>query len=147
MSNLNSLFDILGGRAPHDSSAMEGNFIQASGESPILSEGMIVKVTAATHLPYATKLTSGNVSNIVQDDYPWIVIEGMDQSDAALANRVTCLLLKTGVVAKIPTGGSFAIGDLVYANAGVTTKVNAAQQAFGQVIEVNTTGGYIVVAC
>ena len=147
MSNLNTIFDVIAGRPPHDYSALEGNFAQKSGETPILTEGMIVKVAAASHVPVVTKFTSQNVGDTITDDYPWLVIEGMDQSDAAIAKKVTCLLLKTGVIAKIPTSGSFAIGDLVYTNNGVPTKVDAAQQAFGVVIEVNSTSNFIVVAC
>lgn len=148
MSQLNSLFDILAGLPPHGKSALEYNFKQKAGEDPILIEGMIAKVDNESGVPVLTKLTSPNVGATTPPAYPWLVIEGMDTSDAATANKVTALALKSGVIFKVATStpGSFAVGDLVYANAGIVAKVTAAQQAIGQVIEVNTTSGYLIIA-
>jgi len=148
MSQLNSLFDVLAGLSPHGKSALEYNFKQKASESPILVEGMIAKVANEAGVPVLTKLTSANVGSTTPPDYPWLVIEGMDTSDAVTANKVTALALKSGVVFKVATAspGSFAVGDLVYANAGVIALVNAAQQAIGQVIEVNATAGYLIIA-
>ena len=151
MSNLTSLFDVLAGRPPHDRSAMEGDFEQKAAESPVLSEGMIVKIedkAGASGTPVVTKLTSGDASATVAQDYPWVVIEGMDMTDTQVAKKVCCLACKSGVIFKVATAGSFTIGDLVYSLAGVLTKVAAHphdNQAVGQVIGVGT--GYIVVAC
>lgn len=148
MSQLNSLFDVLAGLPPHGKSALEYNFKQKDVESPILVEGMIAKVANEAGVPVLTKLTSANIGATLPPDYPWLVIEGMDTSDAAVANKVTALALKSGVVFKVATAspGSFAVGDLVYANAGILAKVDAIQQAIGEVLEVNATTGYLIVA-
>lgn len=149
MSNLNSLFDVLAGLPPVGKSALEGNFKQKAGESPVLTEGMIAKVVNETGTPVLTKLTSANIGGHTAIDYPWLVIEGADTSDAATANKLTALALKSGVIFKVAHAGAagFAVGDLVYSNAGVLAKVTAVQQAVGQVIEVNTTSLYLIVAC
>lgn len=149
MSKLNSLFDVVAGFPPQCKSALEENFKQKAGESPALVEGMVAKVVNEAGVPVLTKLTSANVGDTTPPDYPWMVIEGMDTTDAAFVNKVTAVAMKSGAVFKVPhaTPGGFAVGDLVFANAGVLTKVNAAQQAVGEVIEINTTAGYIVVAC
>jgi len=148
MSQLNSLFDVLAGLPPHGKSAMEYNFKQKASETPILVEGMIGKVVNEAGVPVLTKLTSPNVGTTTPPAYPWLVIEGMDTSDAVTANKVTALALKSGVIFKVATAspGSFAVGDLVYANSGVVAKVSDTQQAIGQVIEVNATSGYLIIA-
>lgn len=147
MSNLNSLFDVLAGVIPHGKSALEGNFKQKTGESPILREGMIAKVEDDTAgNPVVSKLTSANVGTTTLPDYAWLVIQGMDQTDAVVADRVTCMLLKSGIVAKIPTAASFAVGDLACASSGVLAKVTAAQYAIGQIIEVNSSAGYVILS-
>jgi hypothetical protein len=104
-------------------------------------------VESATGDPVVSKLTSANVGATVLPDYPWLVVQGMDQSDAQTANSVTCLALWTGVVVRFPTGGTFAIGDLVHADTGAVTKTTGAEQSFGTVINVNSSAGYIDVAC
>lgn len=147
MSNLNSLFDVLGGLPPNGRSALESNFTQKTGESPVLSEGMIVKVENATGDPVITKLTSGNVGATTLPDYPWLVVQGMDQSDANFADAVTCIALWTGAIVRFPTGGTFSIGDLVHADTGAVTKTTGSEQSFGKVINVNSAAGYIDVAC
>jgi hypothetical protein len=148
MSQLNSLFDVLAGLPPHGKSALEYNFKQKAAEAPILIEGMIGKVVNEAGVPVLTKLTSANVGVVIPPDYPWLVIEGMDTSDAVTANKVTALALKSGVIFKVATAGpgGFAVGDLVYANNGIIAKVVAAQQSIGQVIEINATSGYLVIA-
>lgn len=148
MSQLNSIFNVLAGLPPHGKSALESNFKQKANESPILVEGMIAKIANESGVPVLTKLTSANIGATIVPDYPWLVIEGMDATDAATANKVTALALKSGVIFKVAhaSPGSFAVGDLVYSNAGVLAKVNAAQQAVGQVLEVDATAGYLVVA-
>jgi hypothetical protein len=54
--------------------------------------------------------------------------------------------VKTGMIFKVDSAIAVAVGDLVYANAGVLAKVTASHQAIGQVIEVNSSAEYIVVA-
>lgn len=142
MSNLNSLFDVLAGLPPHGRSAMENNFKQKAAESPIIVEGMVVEVEDESGTPVVTKLTSDDVGNA--PDFPWLCIQGMDQSDAAFIDKVTVLSMKSGLIFKVATVVSFTVGDLAYANAGVIAKVAGTEQAVGQVIQVGT--GYVVIA-
>lgn len=145
MSNLSSNFQVLAGWPPHGRSAMEGDFTQKTGESPILTEGMLAKVENASGSPVISKLTSAALA--AAPDYPWLVIEGMDQSDAAFTKSVACLATKSGLIFKVDSAISVAVGDLVYANAGVIAKVTGDKQAIGQVIGVNAAGGYVIIAC
>lgn len=146
MSNLGSLFDVLAGLDPHGRSAMENNFKQKATPTATLVEGMIAAVEDASGEAVVDVLTSGAVA--AAPDYPWLVIQGMDQSDAQFVDNVACLAVKTGVIFKVETAESFAVGDLAYADAGVLKKIIASsdKQCIGQVIEVNSTAGYIVVA-
>ena len=148
MSNLNSVFDVLAGLPPHGKSALEGNFKQKDAESPELTEGMVAEVVDESGVPVLTKLTSATVGATTPPDYPWLIVQGADQSDAAFSGKLMALAMKSGLIFKVATAVSFAVGDLVYANAGVLAKVTGAnEQAIGQVIEVNDTAGWIVVAC
>lgn len=142
MSNLNSKFDVLAGLPPHGRSAMEGNFKQKAAESPIITEGMLVAVEDESGTPVVSKLTSAATTAVW--DYSWLCIQGMDQSDAAFVNKVTCLAIKSGLIFKVETAVSFTIGDLAYANAGVVAKVAGTEQAIGQVIGVGD--GYVIIA-
>lgn len=144
MSNLNSKFDVLAGLSPHGRSAMENNFKQKAAESPVIVEGMIVEVEDESGTPVVTKLTSANVG--AAPDFPWLCIQGMDQSDAAFVDNVAVLSMKSGLIFKVETALSLAIGDLVYANAGVVTKIAGSEQAIGQVIEAPSGSGYVVIA-
>ena len=150
MSNLNSKFDLLAGLPPHGRSAMEGNFKQKATPTATLVEGMVAAVEDESGTPVLDALTSAAATPWsgapAAPDYPWLILQGMDQSDSAFVDKVTALVMHTGLVFKVETLVSFAVGDLVYANAGVLAKVAASQQAIGQVIEVNSAGGYIVVA-
>jgi hypothetical protein len=121
---------------------MEGNFKQKAAESPIIIEGMLVAVEDESGVPVVSKLTSGATN--AAPDYPWLCIQGMDQSDAAFVNKVTCLAVKSGMIFKVETLVAFTIGDLAYANAGVLAKVAGTEQAIGQVIGVGD--GYVVLA-
>jgi hypothetical protein len=145
MSQLNSVFNVLAGLSPHGKSALEANFKQKNTESPVLVEGMIGKIANEAGVPVLTKLTSTAVGVIAIEDYPWVVIEGADTTDAIVAGKLTALALKTGVIWKVATGLTLVVGDLVYANAGVVAKVTT-QQAIGQVIEVNAAGAWIIIA-
>lgn len=150
MSNLNSQFQLMAGRPPHGASAMEGNFLQKTSESPVLTEGMIGKIENVGGVARMSKLTSGTVG--AAPSYPWLVIEGADMSDSQftglIANpRLTVLAAKTGLIFKVDTAVSLAVGDLVYANAGVIAKVTGTQQALGQVIGVNSSAQWAIIAC
>ena len=147
MSNLNSLFDVIAGLPPQGKSAMDHNFTQKTGESPVLTEGMIVAVEDASGEPVISKLTSAAYSLTVLPDVPWLVVQGMDQSDAAFVDNVTVLKLHTGVIFKVETAESFTIGDLVMSDAGVVKPLTVAdEQAIGQIIGVNTAAGWVVIA-
>ena len=150
MSNLNSKFDLLAGLPPHGRSAMEGNFKQKASPTATLVEGMVAAVEDESGTAVVDALTSAAATPWsgapAAPDYPWLILQGMDQPDAQFVNKVTCLAMAPGMIFKVETVVSFAVGDLVYANAGVLAKVAASQQAIGQVIEVNTAGGYVVVA-
>jgi len=123
---------------------MENNFKQKAAESPIIIEGMIVAVENEAGVPVVSKMTSAAVASA--PDFPWLCIQGMDQSDAAFANKVTVLSMKSGLVFKVATLVAFAVGDLVYANAGVPAKVAGTEQAIGQVIEAPSASGYVIIA-
>jgi hypothetical protein len=145
MSNLNSKFDVVAGFSPHGKSAMDNNFKQKDAESPIIVEGMIVAVEDESGVPVVSKLTSAAVGTGL--DYPWLCIQGMDQSDAAYVDKVTVLAVKSGVIFKVETSESFTIGDLCMADAGVLKPLTVAnEQAIGQIIDVNSAAGWVVVA-
>lgn len=144
MSNLNTKFDVLAGLVPHGKSAMENNFKQKAAESPIIVEGTLVAVENEAGTPVVSKLTSAAVG--AAPDFPWLCIQGMDQSDAAFVDNVACLSVKSGLIFKVETVVGFTVGDLAFANAGVLDKVAGTEQAIGQVIQVNTAGGYVIVA-
>jgi len=144
VSNLNSKFDVLAGLPPHGKSAMENNFKQKAAESPVIIEGMIVAVEDEAGVPVVSKMTSAAVGAV--PDFPWLCTQGMDQSDAAFVDNVACLAVKSGLIFKVETAVGFTVGDLAYANAGVLAKVAGTEQAIGQIIQVNTAGGYVVVS-
>jgi len=146
MSNLNSKFTLMAGRPPHGRSAMEGNFRQKAIPAAQIVEGMLAAVENASGEAVVDVMTSGAISAV--PDYPWLCVQGMDQSDAAFVDNVTFFATKTGLIFKVETAVSFAVGDFVYANAGVLAKIvgGSNKQAVGQVIEVNSAGGYVVVA-
>lgn len=146
MSDLNSNFTVMAGRPPHGPSAMEGNFPQKAIPTATLVNGMIAAVEDASGTAVIDTMDSGAAA--ASPDYPWLVIEGMDQWDTQFVDNVTCLAMKSGLIFKTDSAISVAVGDFVYALAGVLTKITggADKQAVGQVIEVNSTSEYIVVA-
>lgn len=150
MSNLNSQFDVLSGLPPNGRSALGSDFKQKTVPTATLQEGMIAAVEDESGTPVVDALTSATATpwstSPAAPDYPWLVVEGMDQSDAAFADKVTVVAVKSGLVFKVETAISFSVGDLVYANAGVLAKVTGSQQAVGQVIEADAASNYIVVA-
>jgi len=146
MSNTTSQFTVMAGRPPNGSSAMEGNFKQKASPTATLIEGMVAAVEDESGVAVVDAMTAAAAA--ASPDYPWLIIEGMDQWDATTVNKVTCLSMKSGLIFKVDTAISVAVGDLVYPNAGVLTKLigSADKQSVGQVIDVNSTAGYIVVA-
>jgi len=167
MSNLNSQFNVEAGIPPNGYSALQGEIPQLSTESPILTEGKIAKITveAGGHLHGVfTALTSAKVQAVDfamnLPDYPYLIIQGADQSDAVMSGKLVALRLKTGVIFKAATLVAFTIGDLVRANAGALAAITAgvtnipapgvdvsnAEQAIGVVLEYNATTGYVTIA-
>jgi hypothetical protein len=147
MSNLNSQFNVLAGLPPHDRSALQKDIVFKSGLAYTLAEGTIVTVEDASGEEVIDKMTSTAVSGGQPPDVAWLVIEGNDQSDGAMAGKCTCIRLKTGVVFQAETAESFTIGDLCQAIAGVIKPLTGAnEQAIGQIIGVNSAAGTVVVA-
>ena len=146
MSNVNSQFTVMAGRVPKGRSAMSNNFKQKAAPTATLVEGMVCAVEDEAGVAVVDAMTSGAAAAV--PDYPWLVIQGMDQTDAAFVDNVPVLAMKTGCVFKVDSAISVAVADFVYANAGVLTKLGVGddKQAVGQIIEVNATSAYIVVA-
>ena len=145
MSNLNSKFQVLAGLPPIDRSALLVDIKQKAGESPVLSEGMIVKIENEAGTPVVTKLTSAAVGAFPEGE-PWLVIEGMDQGDAAVANKCTCIRIKSGVVWRVAATG-LTIGALVRANGGaIAALTGAKEQAVGLIVGVNSTDSTVDVS-
>lgn len=145
MSILNSKFQVLGGLPPYDNSALRKDIQPKSGV--ILTEGNIVDVENGSGIEVVDKMTSTAVSGGQPPNQPWLVIEGNDQSDGAIANKVTCVKLKTGVIFQVETAESFTIGDLCRSLAGVIKPLTGTnEQAIGQIIGVNTSAGTVVIA-
>lgn len=146
MSNLNSQFSVLAGLPPHDRSALQKSIKVKSGLAYTLSEGLIVAVENEGGTEVIDKHTSAAVAGGQPPDVPWLVIEGNDQGDGAMAGKCTCLRIHTGMVFQIKTLESFAIGDLCRADAGVIKPLSGAnEQAVGQVIGVNSSAGTVVI--
>jgi hypothetical protein len=147
MSNLNSQFNVLAGLPPHDRSALQKDIKVKSGLAYTLDEGTIVAVEDASGDEVIDKATSAAVSGGQPPDVPWLVIQGNDQGDGAMAGKCTCIRLKSGVVFQFETSESFTIGDLARADAGVIKPLTGAkEQAIGQIIGVNSSAGTAVLA-
>lgn len=144
MSLLNSKFDIISGLPPVSYSALELNLPQSTNETQNLTAGNIVKIVNINGKPYFARHTSSNTSD--PPDYPFVVAVGLTASDGATAGKVTAFALKSGLIFKVETSESFNVGDLVYAQNGAVKAGLSGKQAIGQVIEVNTSGGWILVA-
>ena len=111
--------------------------------TPEIVEGTVVAVEDESTVPVVDRHTSaaGAGGNF---DHPWIVIQGDDQSDANFANTMTCLKLRTGIIFEAVTAESFAIGDPVYATAGVL-KPTGSGEPFGRVIDLDPTNNTVTV--
>jgi hypothetical protein len=163
MSNLNSVFDIQAGIPPNGYSALQLEGVQKTGETPVLSEGHIVFIENTAGVGYFTKLTSARRQTAALafnlPDVPWLIIQGMDQSDAVMSGKVVALKLNTGIIFKVASVIAFAVGDLVKATAGVLAAItpgvdnlaagvnsSRAEQSFGVVLEKNAAAGWAIVA-
>lgn len=144
MALLTSKFDIVAGLPPQGQSALEVNLPQASSETTPLTAGNIVKITNDSGKPAFARHTSSAVS--APPDCPFVVAVGLTASDGATAGKVTAFALKSGLIFKVETSEAFSVGDPVYANAGTVKAGMSGVQPIGQVIEVNTAGGWILVA-
>jgi len=147
MSNLSSEFNVLAGLPPHGRSALQKDIKVKSGLAYTLPEGTIVDVENATGDEVIDRHTSTAVSGGQPPDVAWIVIQGNDQPDGAMAGTCTCARAKSGIVFEVETAESFTIGDLCRADAGAIKPLSVAnEQAIGQIIGVNSSKGTVVVA-
>lgn len=146
MSNLNSLFDVI--RGWPNECALPYEFKQKAGVSPNIAEGTVVavEVGATPGKPVVNRYTSapGTGGNL---DHPWLVIEGCDQYDGQFTGTLSCLKLRTGLIFRVPTVLTMAVGQLVWAATGVITNVDPGSGAphLGKVIEVDSTNGWVVI--
>lgn len=122
MSHLTSRFDVIRGY-PEQGSALAWDFAQYSGASSDIEEGTVVSVVAATTPTAVNRHTSALLTGSNYDQ-PWIVVRGKESSEAIFGNKLTCVRLRTGVVFKVVTTETPAIGDLLWADTGVLTKVD-----------------------
>jgi hypothetical protein len=144
MSILYSKFQVLAGLPPHDNSALRRDIQPKSAVT--LTEGNIVDVENAAGTEVIDLMTSLATTH-TPPDQPWLVIEGNDQGDGAIANKCTCLQLRTGLIFQIATAESFTIGDLCRSLAGVLKPLTGSnEQAVGQIIGVDSANGTVVVA-
>jgi len=139
MSILNSKFNILAGLPPHGRSALQKDIKVKAGLAAALSEGLVVAVEDAAGTEVIDVHTSTAVAAGQPPDVPWLVRQGNDQGDGAMAGKCTCVLLKTGVIFQVETAEAFTIGDLCQADAGVIKPLTGAkEQSVGQIIGVGT---------
>jgi len=161
MSDLTSSFDIVDGWP--EGSALAYNFSQKTGLGTDLSEGEVVDLENAAGIAVLDRMTSSLQQNVdasaVVPDQPWVVIQGMDQTDAEEAGNVAVLKLGTGLIFKVPKVLEHNVGDLVYSNNGAITSIIHAtlqigatgvfyttdRQAIGQVVEVESYYNWVLV--
>lgn len=143
MSNLTSVFDVV--RGWPNSSALQLSFKQKAAVTPDIQEGTVVAVENESSVPVIDRHTSaadasGNIDN------PWIVMRGLDETDAQTSEKLACVKLRTGVMFRIATSEEVLPNDLIYANAGVLTKVDpGTAPALGRVVSYHPTEGWMVV--
>lgn len=161
MSDLDSLFDVV--RGWPNGSALSFNFVQKAGIGTDLSEGEIVDIEDASGVAVVDRMTSGSMQNtdaaVVAPDQPWVIIQGMDQTDAEEAKKVATVKLQTGVIFKVPKVLEHNVGDFVSSNNGAiesivhaTAQVGATgvfyttdKQPIGQVLEVESYYNWVLV--
>jgi len=143
MSNLNSLFDVV--RGWPNSSALQLSFKQKDLVTPDIEEGTVVAVEDESGVPVVDRHTSardasGNVDN------PWLVMRGLDETDAQESEKLACVKLRTGVMFRVATSEEVLPNDLIYANAGVLTKTDpGSAPPLGRIVEFHPTEGWMVV--
>lgn len=144
MSNLSSIFDVV--RGWPNSCALQMSFKQKAGVTPDIGEGTIVNVEDESSVPVVDRWTS-DLHSTGNLDQPWVVMRGLDQSDAEYSEKLACAKLRTGIMFKVACTESPIPGDLVYANAGVVTLVqpDATAPALGSVVSCDEFAGWIIV--
>jgi len=97
--------------------------------------------TIKTILGFVQKMTSAAVAGAKQA--AWVVLEGNDQYDSQMANKVTAAKLGSGVAFRVKTAvaDTLAPGDYVEADAGLIVKCDGTNHAIGQVLESNGVAG------
>jgi hypothetical protein len=161
MSDLDSLFDVV--RGWPNGSALAFNFAQKTGLGTDLTEGEIVDIEDQAGTAVVDRMTSslrqGTDGAVVVPDQPWVIVQGMDQTDAEEAKMVAALKLKTGLIFKVPKLLEHNVGDFVSSNNGAivsiahaTAQIGATgvyyttdKQPIGQVIEVESYYNWVLV--
>lgn len=162
MSSTTSLFDVVGGWP--NGSALSANFGQKAGLGTDLHEGEIVDIEdSGAGIPVVDRMTSSlqqaTDASVVLPDQPWLVVQGLDQFDGEESGKVACVKLGTGVIFRVPKLLEHNVGDLVSSNNGEIVSIIHAtaqigvtgvfysldRQAIGQVIEVESDEGWVLV--
>ncbi len=96
---------------------------------------------AKTILGSSEIMTSDVVANDKQA--AWVVLEGNDQYDGQMANKVTAAKIGSGIVFRVKTvvADTLAPGDYVDAVSGLIVKGDGTLHAIGQVLESNGVAG------
>lgn len=119
MSHLTSRFDVVRGY-PESGSALAWDFAQDPGATSDIVEGTVVSVVSAS-LPTAVDRHTSALLTGNNYDHPWIVARGKESSEAIFGNKLTCVRLRTGLVFKVATTLTPAIGSLLWALDGELT--------------------------
>jgi len=143
MSNLSSLFDVV--RGWPNSSGLQNHFKQKAGVSPDIMEGTVVAVENESSIAVVNRWTSALHAS-GNPDNPWLVMRGLDQTDAEYSDKLACVKLRTGVMFKIAITENVIPTDKVYANAGVVTITQPGSgPAFGTVVSCDPFEGWMIV--
>lgn len=146
MSDLTSNFDVLRGHP--DGSALVWDFLQDSGAASDIAEGTVVAVVAASSPTSVDRHTSALIGpNTDNYDRPWLVIRGYESSESEFTGRLSCAALRKGIVFKVATLLTPAVGDLLWADDGVLTNVDpgAGKPHLGKVIAFDSDNGVMTV--
>jgi hypothetical protein len=129
-----------------NSCALQYSFKQKSAVSPDIGEGAIVAIENESSLPVVNRWTS-DLHSTGNLDQPWVVMRGLDQTDAEYSEKLSCAKLRTGIMFKVAFTEAPIPGDPVYANAGVPTLVrpDATAPALGTIVACNEFEGWIIV--
>jgi len=144
MSSLTSIFDVV--RGWPNSCALQYSFKQKAAVSPDIGEGTVVAIENEGSLPVVDRWTS-DLRSTGNLDQPWIVMRGLDQTDAEYSEKLSCAKLRTGIMFKVACTESPIPGDSVYANDGAPTLVqpDGTAPALGTVVAYNEFEGWITV--